>query len=59
MMWTVGSMATDLGVPTYRVLYVIATRKIEPDGRIGHYRIFGADGFRKVSEAIASMGETK
>jgi len=55
-MWTVGKMANDLKVPTHRVLYAISTRKIEPSGRIGHYRIFGSDEFRKVSEAIASMG---
>ena len=45
-------MAADLGVPTHRVLYAIRTRKIASAFRVGLYRVFDADGFRLVGEAL-------
>lgn len=41
---TVGVLARELGVPIYRVAYILRTRPhITPAARAGHARLFDAD----------------
>lgn len=37
---TVGEIAAALGVAVHRVNYILATKMIEPDARVGRYRLF-------------------
>ena len=37
---TVGQIAKQLGVDTHRVAYVIRSRRIQPCGRAGIFRVF-------------------
>lgn len=39
--WTVGDMARDMGVALHQVEFVVRSREVPHDARIGCYRLFG------------------
>lgn len=52
---TLGRAAAELGEPLHRVRYAVDTRKIEPAGRVGVYRVFDDAGVEKIRQALAEM----
>jgi hypothetical protein len=38
--YTAGDIASEAGVPLHRVQYILKSRKVEPAGRVGVFRLF-------------------
>ncbi|HSZ55459.1 MAG TPA: hypothetical protein VK797_07365 [Tepidisphaeraceae bacterium] len=56
---TVGSIATELGVGTHRIRYVIETRKISPTGRAGNARVFTTHDVAQIRQELARMARQR
>ena len=53
---TVGVLATEVGEPLHRVLYVLRTRpQIRPAARAGRLRLYDSDAVEQVRSAIRLM----
>ena len=51
-MYTVGEIAKRVGRPVHRVLYYIRSRRIQPVGRAGRYRLFDDNAVRLIVEGL-------
>ena len=56
---TVGSIAARLGVPIHRVVYIIASRKINPSGRAGNTRIFNDGDIEQIASELRRIGRDR
>ncbi|RMH24589.1 MAG: hypothetical protein D6692_12765 [Planctomycetota bacterium] len=52
---TISEMASACGVPRWRVLWVLQSRGIEPEARIGNAWVFGEDAAERVRAALAEI----
>jgi hypothetical protein len=49
---TVGQIAKQLGVDTHRVAYVIRSRRIQPCGRAGIFRVFDDPAVARIASEL-------
>jgi len=56
---TTGDMARELGVPLHKVLYVLKSREVSEDRRIGNYRMYGEKAWREVESAVKELEEKR
>lgn len=49
---TVGQVAKQLGVDTHRVAYVIRSRRIQPFGRAGNFRVFDEAAVHRIASEL-------
>jgi hypothetical protein len=52
---TTGQIAKDAGVELHRVLYVIRTRGIVEDARIGNLRVYGPTKCRQILKEVEEI----
>jgi len=52
---TTGRIAERLGVPTYRVSYIVATRNIAPAAYAGNVRLFDREAVALIRHAIHTI----
>lgn len=53
--FTVGEMATEIGQPLHRILYIIKSRGVEPAARVGRVRAFNREQVRAIDQEIARI----
>lgn len=53
--WTVTKMAREISCSERRVNYVIALHHIHPTAVAGNCRIYDAEKFKQIREAVASV----
>ena len=58
-MLTTGQIASELGVPVHRVLYVLRSRELKADAKAGHYRLYGEKVLEEVRRELSSIGELR
>lgn len=56
---TTGQIASELGVPVHRVLYVLRSREVREDARAGRYRLYGEKVLESVRRELSSIGELR
>ncbi len=52
---TTGNIQVGSGLPYWKVVYILRTRGIKPEGRIGPSRVYSPDVIEKVKRISASM----
>lgn len=52
---TIQNIADELGMKAHQVRYVVATRKIEPAGWIGHTRVFDAQAVARIAAELRNI----
>ncbi|AGA31671.1 hypothetical protein [Singulisphaera acidiphila] len=56
-LFTVEDIAGQTGEQSYRIAYLIRTRKIKHVGQLGSYRLFDAAGVEAIKTALAQRGK--
>ena len=56
---TTGKIQTGSGLPYWKVAYILRTRDIKPEGRIGPSRVYSPDVIEKVKRIGASMSRAR
>ena len=57
--WTLARIAAQLGVERHRVQYVVRTRGIEADERIGSTRTFGSAAVERIRAELDRIARTR
>lgn len=55
---TLGQLATEIGVPTWRLGYALKAAAIAPRQRVGILRVWGADQLPEIREAVKRTAGT-
>ena len=56
---TTGTIQTGSGLPYWKVVYILRTRDIKPEGRIGPSRVYSPDVVEKVRHIGVSMSRSR
>ena len=56
---TTGAIQTRSGLPYWKVAYILRTRDIKPEGRIGPSRVYSPEVIDQVKRINASMGRNR
>ena len=53
--YSIGQIATSLGVAVHHIEWIVRSRGVKPDFRAGNVRVFSTDAVEKIREALAAV----